>query len=166
MAIITEFKKFALRGSVIDMAIGFTVGAAFTTIVRSLVDNIFMPPLGLLLGRADFTEFYWLLKAGENQDPPYTTLAAAQEAGAVTLNYGLFINHLMAFAVVAWAMFLVVRVVNRLYDRLDRQFAGDEIKPEEPDNKKCPFCRNVIHYLATRCPYCTSALEKAPAPLE
>jgi large conductance mechanosensitive channel len=166
MKILGEFQKFALRGNVIDMAIGFTVGAAFTTIVRSLVDNIFMPPFGLLLGRADFSEFYVLLKAGENQPPPYTTVAEAQAAGAVTLNYGMFLNHLLAFAVVAWAMFVVVRLVNRVDERLDRQFAGEQIKPEEPDNKKCPHCRSVIHYLATRCPFCTSELEKAPVPAE
>lgn len=108
-----EFKKFALKGNVLDMAVGIIIGAAFGTIVRSLVDDLLMPPIGLLLGGVDFTDLFVVLSQGEGAGP-YATLAAAREAGAVTLNYGVFINALISFLIVAWAVFLVVRGFNRL----------------------------------------------------
>ena len=161
MGLVSDFKKFALRGSLIDMAIGFTVGAAFTTIAKSLVSDIIMPPIGLLLGRSDFADMFVLLKAGEKSPPPYATLAAAQEAGAVTLNYGLFGNALLAFLLVTVAMFIIIRIMNRAEATLESRF-GEPPAPGEPDNKKCSYCRSTIPYKAIRCPHCTSHLEEAP----
>ena len=158
MAIIEEFKKFALRGNVVDLAIGFTVGAAFSTVAKSLVDNIIMPPIGLVLGRADFSDLFVLLKAGEQEPPPYATLADAQAAGAVTLNYGVFINNVLALLVVALAMFLIIRAINRINEKLQDEFGTADEAPAEPSDKKCAYCRSVIPYRATRCPNCTSQL--------
>lgn len=164
MRFIAEFRKFALRGNVIDLVIGFTVGVAFTTVVKSIVDDIVMPPVGLLLGRADFSDLFIVLKEGPDPPPrPYATLQDAQNAGAVTLNYGRFINSCVAFLIVAVAMFVLVRGMNKLDDRIEERFAGDKPKPSEPDNKKCPHCRSTIPYKATRCAFCTSHLEQAEA---
>jgi len=126
VAFLGEFKKFAMRGNVVDLAVGFTVGAAFTTIARSLVDDILMPPAGLVLGRTDFSDLYWLLRAGTEAPPPYATLADAQAAGAVTLNYGLFINAVLTFLIVAVAMFLVIRGINRVDRELERRSGAAE----------------------------------------
>ena len=158
MPVLEEFKKFALRGNVVDLAIGFTVGAAFSTVAKSLVDNVIMPPIGLVLGRADFSDLFILLKAGEAEPPPYATLADAQAAGAVTLNYGVFINNVLALLVVALAMFLIVRAINRLNEKLQDEFGTTDEAPAEPSEKKCAYCRSVIAYRATRCPNCTSHL--------
>lgn len=111
-----EFKKFALRGNVMDMAIGLILGAAFGTIVSSLVNDILMPPLGLILGGVDFTDLFWVLGPGE-----YETLAAAQEAGAVTINYGLFLNTVVSFLIIAFAIFLLVRQLNRLFTKEEKK---------------------------------------------
>jgi large conductance mechanosensitive channel len=147
-----EFKKFAMRGNVIDMAVGIIIGAAFTSVVNSLVDDIIMPPVGMLLGHVDFTNLYITLQDG---DPvgPYTTLMEAQEAGAVTLNYGLFINSLISFLIVAFTVFLLLRA----YIRVQTEILEPE--PEEPPtSKKCPYCLSEINISATRCPHCTSEL--------
>jgi large conductance mechanosensitive channel len=167
-----EFRKFALRGNMVDLAIGFTVGAAFTTIARSLVDDVIMPPLGLLLGRSDFSDYFVLLRSETEAAPPYATLADAKAAGAVTLNYGQFVNAIIAFLLVALAMFVVIKAINRIDRQLERDSGAGETEPKEPDNKKCPFCLSTIPFKATRCPQCTSALETgrkaeeppAPAP--
>ena len=110
---IEEFKKFALKGNMLDMAVGIIIGGAFATIVSSLVNDIIMPPIGLLLGHVDFSEQYILLQAGDPA-PPYLTLAGAQEAGAVTMNYGLFLNAVISFLIVAFSVFMLVRQYNRL----------------------------------------------------
>lgn len=157
MKLLAEFRKFALRGSLIDMAVGFTVGAAFTTVARSLVDNIIMPVVGLVLGSADFSEFFVVLEPGPKVPPPYMTLEAAEKAGAVTLNYGLFVNSIIALLLVALAMFIIIRVVNRAEATLEARF-GDAPVPGEPTEKKCPYCRSTIAIQATRCPFCTSQL--------
>lgn len=162
MTVWNEFKQFALRGNLVDLAIGFTVGAAFTSVARSLVDDLLMPPLGLLLGRNDFSDLYVLLRAGEAAPPPYATRAAAEAAGAVTLDYGQFINALLAFAVVALAMFAVIKAINRLDRRLERESGAAETPSEEPANKKCPFCLSTIPVKARRCPQCTSHLDGGP----
>lgn len=151
-----EFKEFALRGSVIDMAIGFTVGAAFTALVKSGVTNLLMPPLGLLLGDRGFRDNFWLMRAGD-PPPPYDTVEAAEAAGAVIWKYGLFIDELIAFLIVAWAIFLVVRGVNRL------ERSRHEVPPDEPTTKACPWCQSDIAVEAVRCPFCTSDLDEAPA---
>lgn len=166
MGIVEEFKQFAMRGNVIDLAVGFTVGAAFSTVARSLVDDIIMPPVGLLIGQ-DFADSFVVLQEG-NPDiatQPYATLAQAQEAGAVTWNYGLFINSIITFLIVALAIFLIIRFINRMDAQMEEQFGEKPREPSEPANKKCPYCLQTIPYRATRCPQCTSQLE-APASAE
>jgi large conductance mechanosensitive channel len=145
-----EFKKFALRGNVMDMAVGIIIGSAFTTIVKSAVDDIIMPPVGLMLGGVDFSDLYVLLKAGDPAGP-YAALQDAQAAGAVTINYGLFINAIISFLIVAFVLFLVVRGMNRLKRK--------EETPAEPTTKECPHCFTTIPIQATRCPHCTSQLD-------
>jgi len=144
-----EFKEFVMRGNVLDMAIGIIIGAAFGKIVSSLVNDIIMPPTGLLLGQVDFANLFVTLSG-----PAEKTLAAAQEAGAVTINYGLFVNTVIDFVIVALVVFLVVRTANRLRRR-------KEEPPAEPTTKECPYCLSAIPLQATRCPQCTSHLETA-----
>jgi len=157
MSLGSDFRKFVMRGNLVDLAIGFTVGAAFGTIARSLVSDIIMPPVGLLLGRSDFSDLFIVLRPGPDVAPPYLTLADAQAAGAVTINYGLFGNAVLAFVVVAIAMFAVMRAVNRAESRLEAALTNPP-DPSEPENKKCEFCLSTIPYKASRCPHCTSQL--------
>jgi len=148
-----EFKNFALRGNVLDMAVGIIIGASFSTIVNSLVNDILMPPFGSLLGGVDFENFYLTVKAGTPVGP-YASLTDAQAAGAVTVNYGIFINSIISFLIVALAMFLLIRAINRL------QEGNQEDHPEEaPTSKDCTYCFTAIPILATRCPACTSKLD-------
>ncbi len=148
-----EFRDFALRGNVLDMAVGIIIGAAFSTIVNSLVNDILMPPFGWLLGGVDFENFYLTINAGSPAGP-YTSLADAQTAGAVTVNYGLFINSMISFLIVAIAMFLLIRAINRL------QESNKEDQPEAASTTKdCPYCFTAIPLQATRCPHCTSKLD-------
>ena len=128
-----EFKEFAMRGNVIDMAVGIVIGAAFGTIVKSLVSDIIMPPIGLLLGKVDFANLFAVLKQGEAAAGPYASLADAQAAGAVTINYGVFINTLISFVVIAFAIFMVIRNMNKLKKK-------EEAPPAEPTTKDCPYC--------------------------
>ena len=144
-----ELKQFALRGNVVDMAVGIIIGGAFGTIVSSLVNDILMPPIGLLLGGIDFSNFYIFLDAGAGS-APFTSLSDAQAAGAVTINYGLFINSIISFLIIAVALFFVIRAVNRLTIKKE--------KPIEPTTKTCPFCISTIPIKASRCPHCTSEL--------
>jgi large conductance mechanosensitive channel len=147
-----EFKAFAMRGNVLDLAVGIIIGGAFGTIVKSLVDDVIMPPIGLALGNVDFSNLFVLLKAGPKAPPPYASLADAHAAGAVTLNYGVFINSIIAFLIVAFAVFLVVRAANRMMPK-EAEAA--------PSTKECPYCRMAIPVGATRCPQCTSDLKAA-----
>jgi large conductance mechanosensitive channel len=146
---LNEFKAFIARGNVMDLAVGVIIGGAFGGIVKSLVDDVIMPPIGLALGNVDFSDLFTLLKAGAKAPPPYASLAEAQAAGAVTVNYGVFINSIVSFLIVAFAVFLLVRAANRM-------------KPAEaaaaPSTKDCPYCRMAIPIGATRCPQCTSEL--------
>lgn len=142
-----EFREFAMRGNVIDMAVGIIIGGAFGTIVKSVVDDVLMPPLGLLIGGIDFSDLFVVLKPGASAGP-YVTLAAAKGAGAVTVNYGAFLNTVVSFAIVAFAVFLLVRTMNQL--RRQQQTA--------PTTKECPYCRSTIALAASRCPQCTSQL--------
>ena len=158
MSFVEDFKKFALRGNLIDLAIGFTVGAAFSTVAKSLVNDILMPPIGLLLGNVDFSDLFLVLRKGSEELPPYVTVEEAQKAGAVTLNYGEFVNNVIALLIVAIAMFIIIKAVNALDKKLEEQL-GEEKEPGEPENKKCPHCRMTIPYRANRCGHCTSALE-------
>jgi large conductance mechanosensitive channel len=145
-----EFKEFILRGNVLDMAVGIIIGAAFGTIVASLVNDVIMPPIGLLLGGVDFTNLFILLKAG-SPAAPYASLADAQAAGAVTINYGVFINAVISFLIVAFVVFLLIRSINRLRRE-------EEAPPAEPTTKECPYCLSTIPIKATRCAFCNSEL--------
>jgi len=148
-----DFKEFAMRGNVVDMAVGIVIGAAFGTIVKSLVADIIMPPIGLLLGNVDFSNLFIILKEGATAGP-FASLADAQKAGAVTINYGMFINTIISFVIVAFALFLLIRTMNKL----KRQ---EESPPEEPTTKECPHCLSTISIKATRCAFCTSELQAA-----
>jgi large conductance mechanosensitive channel len=164
MSLIEDFKKFALRGSVIDLAIGFTVGAAFTTVVKSLVNDMIMPPIGLVTGNADFSDLFWVLDVPSDVAVPengFQTLQAAQAAGAVTINYGIFLNNCLSLLIVAMAMFSIIRLVNRMDEKLDEAF-GEPPPDNEPTEKKCDYCRTTIAYRASRCPNCTSELTVIP----
>jgi large conductance mechanosensitive channel len=147
-----EFKEFAMRGNVVDMAVGIVIGAAFGTIVKSLVDDVLMPPIGLLLGNVDFSSLFVTLKDGAKAAGPYASLAAARAAGAVTLNLGLFINTIISFLIVAFAVFLVIKGMNKIQR---------EKPAPAPDTKECPFCLSTIPIQASRCPQCTSQLASA-----
>ena len=146
-----EFREFAMRGNVIDMAVGIVIGAAFGTIINSLVQDVIMPPVGILLGNVDFSNLFAVLREGKVAGP-YLSIAAAKAAGAVTVNYGVFINTLISFVIVAFAVFLIVRTINRLR----RQEEGP---PPVPTTKECHYCFSAIPIKATRCPNCTSELK-------
>ncbi|MBI4686161.1 MAG: large conductance mechanosensitive channel protein MscL [Nitrospirae bacterium] len=146
-----EFKEFAMRGNVVDMAVGIIIGAAFGSIVSSLVADIIMPPIGLILGKVDFSNLFLILKEG-TIPAPYASIADAQKAGAVTLNYGKFINTIISFLIVAFAVFLLIRNINR--------FKRTEEAPlAVPITKECPYCLSIIPLKAVRCGYCTSDLK-------
>jgi len=151
---IQEFRKFIMRGNVLDLAVGIIIGAAFTSIVNSLVNDVIMPPIGLILGGVDFGNIFIPLKDGSPAGP-YATLADAQAAGAVTINLGLFINAIINFLIVALVIFLIVRSFNRMMERVQKR----EEKPADATTKACPYCLSVIPIKATRCPNCTSQLE-------
>ena len=147
-----EFKEFAMRGNVIDMAVGIVIGAAFGTIVKSFVADVIMPPIGLLLGNVDFANLFWTIKEGAAAIGPYATVDAASKAGAVTINYGVFINTLISFLIISFSIFIVIRSINRMKKK------QEEIPPEAPTTKNCPYCFEKVSLSATRCPYCTSQL--------
>lgn len=144
-----EFKEFAMKGNVLDMAVGIIIGAAFGTIIKSLVDDVLMPPIGLLLGNVDFSNLFLTIKEGKVA-APYASLAAAKAAGAVTVNIGVFINTIISFLIVAFSVFLVIKNVNRF---------RKTPPPPDPTTKDCPFCFSVIPIKATRCPNCTSEIK-------
>jgi len=146
-----EFKEFALKGNVIDMAVGIVIGAAFGAIVSSFVADVIMPPIGLLLGKVDFSNLFVVLKEGAAAGP-YASLAAARQAGAVTLNLGVFINTIISFLIIALAIFLVIRQINKLRRK-------PEAPAAVPTTKACPYCYSSISIKATRCPFCTSSLK-------
>jgi len=146
-----EFKEFAMRGNVVDMAVGIIIGAAFGAIVSSMVADVIMPPIGLLLGKVDFSNLFVVLKHGAAPGP-YETVAVAKQAGAVTLNYGLFINTIISFLIIAFAVFLIIRSINRMKRKAEAPAAV-------PTTKECPYCFSVIPIKATRCPACTSPLK-------
>jgi large conductance mechanosensitive channel len=143
-----DFKAFIMRGNVMDLAVGVIIGAAFGTVVKSLVDDVIMPPIGLAIGGVDFSNMFVVLKAGAAA-APYASLADAKAAGAVTLNYGAFINTIITFLIVALAIFMLVRAVSKLYK---------QPAPPAPDTKACPQCATAIPIAAKRCPNCTSQL--------
>ena len=147
-----EFKEFAMRGNVLDMAVGIIIGGAFGTIISSMVNDVLMPPIGMALGNVDFTNLDILLKEGSKAAAPYAALADAKAAGAVTINYGLFINSVVSFVIVAFCVFLLIRTMNR--------FKREETAPPaEPTTRDCPFCYSAIPLKASRCPNCTSEVK-------
>ena len=146
-----DFKEFAMRGNVVDMAVGIIIGAAFGTIVKSLVADVIMPPIGLLLGNVDFSALFLVLKEGSVAGP-YESLKTAQEAGAVSINYGVFIMNIISFIIVAFSVFFLVRSMNKMQKK-------EEAPPAEPTTKDCPFCLSVIPIKAVRCGHCTSELK-------
>ena len=148
-----EFKEFAMKGNVLDMAVGIIIGAAFGTIIVSLVSDVIMPPIGLLLGNVDFSNIFLVLKEGKIAGP-YASVAAAKAAGAVTVNFGVFINTIINFLIVAFAIFLLIRNVNRFKKQ-------EAAPPAVPTTKECSFCFTAIPIKATRCPNCTSELKRA-----
>ena len=148
-----EFKEFAMRGNVVDMAVGIIIGGAFGTIVKSLVSDVIMPPIGLLLGGVDFSNLFMVVKEGSPVGP-YAALADAQAAGAVSINYGLFINSVVSFLIVAFAVFFVIKSLNAMKRE-------EEEPPAEPTTKECSFCFSEIPIKATRCPNCTSEVGSA-----
>jgi len=148
-----EFKEFALKGNVVDMAVGIIIGGAFGSLVNSLVNDLLMPPFGLLLKGVDFTNLFIILRDGARPGP-YLALAEAKSAGAVTLNYGLFINSLIGFLIMAFAVFLLVRSINRLRAMSEKPATPAAV----PQSKECPYCFSTIPVKAVRCPHCTSQL--------
>lgn len=147
--IVNDFRTFVSQGNVVDLAVGIVIGAAFTTVVKSFVDDILMPPIGMLAGGVNFADLYANLSGGR-----YASLEEAKAAGAATVNYGLFLNNVIAFLIVAFAVFLIVQAYNRM--RVDTD-AG----PAEPTDKECPFCRFKVPMAASRCAHCTSELVPA-----
>jgi large conductance mechanosensitive channel len=148
-----DFKKFVMRGNVVDLAVGVIIGAAFGSVVNSLVSDVIMPPIGMATGGLDFSNMFAVLKDGSKAAAPYASLADAQAAGAVTLNYGLFVNHIVSFLIVAACIFMIVRVVSRMQP--------PPAPAAAPTTKACAFCKMDIPLAATRCPNCTSELKVA-----
>ncbi len=146
-----EFKEFAMRGNVMDMAVGIIIGAAFGSIVNSLVQDIIMPPVGLVLGNVDFSNIFLVLKEGKVAGP-YASVAAAKAAGAVTMNFGVFVNTIISFVIVAFSVFFLIRTMNRLTRKAPAPAAA-------PTTKECVYCYSQIPIKATRCPNCTSELK-------
>lgn len=150
MGLVKEYKEFVMRGSVVDMAVGIIIGGAFGTIVKTLVDDVLMPPIGLLLGGIDFTNFFLVLKQGAKAAGSYASLADAKAAGAVTVNYGVFFNAVISFLIVAFAVFLLVRSINQMRRTQEME--------TEPATRECPYCLSQIAVKASRCAHCTSEL--------
>lgn len=152
MGMMSEFKEFVVKGNVVDMAVGIIIGGAFGTIVKSLVADVIMPPIGLALGGVDFADLFITLKEGAAVAGPYMTLVDAQAAGAVTINYGTFFNNVVSFVIVAFAVFMLIRSINKLKREESAAPAA------EPTTRDCPKCFSSISLKATRCPHCTSEL--------
>lgn len=154
MAMVQEFKEFVARGNVMDMAVGIIIGAAFGAISRSLVDDVLMPPIGMILGGVDFSNLFLVLRDG-TATGPYASVAAAREVGAVVIAYGFFIMTIINFLIIAFAVFLLIKAVNRIKRQKE---AEQEIVPAAPTTRECPFCIMTIPINARRCPQCTSDL--------
>jgi large conductance mechanosensitive channel len=151
MGMMKEFKEFAVKGNAVDMAVGIVIGAAFGTIIKSLVADVIMPPIGMLMGGVDFSNLFFVLQEGAKAAGPYAALADAQAAGAVTINYGAFINTIISFLIIAFAIFMLIKQMNKM--------KKEEVEePKEPTTKDCPNCCSEISIKATRCPNCTSEL--------
>ena len=148
--VINEFKTFIMRGNVIDMAVGIIIGGAFTKIVNSMVADILMPPLGLLLGKVDFSNWFIVIRKGTDGASHFATMAEAQAAGATTLNVGLFLNAIISFLIVGFCIFILIKAINKL---------NKPAPAAAPTTKKCPQCCSDIPLAAIRCPHCTSEIK-------
>ena len=147
-----EFKEFAMKGNMLDMATGIVIGAAFGTIIKSLVADVIMPPIGMLMGGVDFKNLFIVLQDAAESAAPYASLVDAQTAGAVTLNYGVFINTIISFLIIAFAIFMLIRNVNKM--------KREEVAaPADPTTKECPHCLSTVPIKATKCAFCASGLE-------
>ncbi|GHC20431.1 large-conductance mechanosensitive channel [Kushneria pakistanensis] len=155
-----EFRDFAVKGNVVDLAVGIIIGSAFTAIVNSLVKDIFTPVLGLITGGINFTNLFFVLKDGTQTAGPYNTLADAQAAGAVTINYGIFLNAMISFTLVAMVCFVLIRNIHRIRELGAHK---DEAPAAAPTVRNCPYCITPISIEATRCPSCTSELDSPKA---
>lgn len=155
MSLGKDFKEFVMRGNILDLAVGIVIGAAFGTVVKSFVSDILMPPIGMALGGVDFKNLFLVIQPGKTPGP-YHTMALAEKAGAVTWNYGAFINNVISFLIIAFAVFMLVRYVNKMRARYEKPAA-----PAAPTTRDCPRCCSAIPIKATRCPNCTSELEAA-----
>lgn len=153
--LLDQFREFAVKGNVVDMAVGIMIGAAFTTVVKTLVDEVLMPPIGMITGRVDFSDKFILLRDG-NPVAPYDTLEKARAAGAVAVGYGKLINAIVSFVIVAWVLFFLVRWVARLRSLHQKE------EPKPLTTKECQYCKSTIHLEASRCPQCTSELRPGP----
>lgn len=153
--LLKDFRDFIMRGNVIDLAIGIIIGSAFSSLVNSVVNNLLMPPLGLLIGNVDFNDLFLVLKQGQNPLPAGATVQMAQEAGAVTFNYGQFLSDVISFLLLALGVFLIIKGIQAIKERLLTAEKEVEAKPIEKD---CPYCCKSIPIAATRCPFCTSQL--------
>ena len=148
--IYNEFKNFVMRGNVLDMAVGIIIGGAFTKIVNSMVADVMMPPLGLLMGKVNFSNWFIVLKQGDTTPGPYESLTAAQSAGATTINIGNFLNSIISFLIVAACIFALVKAMNKINKRKE---------DAAPTTKSCPYCCTEIPLEAVRCPHCTSEIK-------
>jgi large conductance mechanosensitive channel len=149
MSILKEFKDFAVKGNMIDLAVGVIIGGAFGKIVSSLVSDIIMPVISLIVGKVDFTNLFISLDGNK-----YATLQAAQEAGAATLNYGLFLTNIIDFLIIGFSIFIIIKQINKLQPK-----KVEEPAAEEPTTKTCPYCQSTISIKAVKCPHCTSDLK-------
>ena len=151
-----EFKKFIMRGNILDMSVGIIIGAAFSKIADSLVNDILMPPIGLLLKGIDFSNLFFVIKKGSEDDTVYRSLEAAKSSGAVVISYGVFINTLITFFITAVAIFIVIKAFNKM----EISFVKKEKEEKEATEKTCPYCFSTINVNAVKCPNCTSSLDK------
>lgn len=145
----TDFKNFAVKGNMVDMAVGIILGAAFNGVVNSIVKDLIMPPISLLLAKINFSGLFFTLKNGADTPGPYPSVEAAQNAGAVILNLGSFLNNAISFLITAWAVFMLVKIISKIRTA----------QPAAPATKECPFCKSAININAVKCPNCTSQLQ-------
>ncbi len=158
-----DFRDFISRGNVIDLAVGIIIGSAFSTVVNSVVNNLLMPPLGLLFGNADFQDLFVVLRQGKESLPPGATLAMAREVGAVTLNYGQFITDLISFIILALGVFMIIKGIQSIHNTVQKPKEEEKAAPTEKD---CPYCQKRISIKAVRCPYCTSDLTQIESEID
>ncbi len=155
VSIIEEFRKFIMRGNVLDMAVGIIIGSSFTSIVNSFVQDILMPPIGLLLSGIDFSDIFIVIKKGVENAGPYNSIEAAKNAGAIVISVGVFLNTIISFLITAMSIFIIIKILNKMQEKIIQK---DEDKDKSKTNKICPYCCSSININAVKCPNCTSDL--------